>query len=101
MPDIPILCRSRWPGRPDREVLAAPGADLFSALRAGGMPIASSCTGRGACGRCVVSVLAGCAGEAEPEEQAVLDREGSSPDQRLACRVTPTAPGLILTTGYW
>ena len=101
MPEVLVTCRSRWPHRPDREVCVAGGVDLFSALRRGGLPIASSCTGRVVCGRCIVDVLAGDPGEAGEEERAVLTREGASPGQRLACRLLPHGPGLIVTAGYW
>jgi ferredoxin len=101
MTDRTVLCRSRWPGRPDREVPVAAGDDVFSALRAGGVPIASSCTGRRICGRCLVTIIEGDAGHADHEEQAVLDREEADADERLACRVFPSHDGLIITAGYW
>ncbi len=101
MSDMLVTCRSRWPGRPDRAVEVAPDTDLFSALRRGGMPIASSCTGRRVCGRCVVAVLHGHAGRAEAEERAILAREAAAPNERLACRLVPREPGLVVTAGYW
>ncbi len=100
MTDLTVTCRSQWPGRPERVVPVAPGTDLFTALREGGVPIASSCTGQKVCGRCLVTVLAGQVGAPEADEQRVLDRAGAAPDERLACRLAPT-PGLVVTAGYW
>ncbi len=79
----------------------AAGLDLFSALRAGGVPIASSCTGRRICGRCIVRVEGGEAGRIAADEAEVLTRDGAAPDERLACRVFVEDDGLIVSAGYW
>ncbi len=96
---LTVLCRSSWPERPERVVPVAPGVDLFTAIRAAGLPIASSCTGRLVCGRCVVGVD-GPVNAAEEEERAVLEREGV-PELRLACRTIPGGPGVVVTASYW
>jgi adenylate cyclase len=71
---------------------------------AAGLPVASACSGRGACGRCVVTVLRGADGLRPPtsHEAGVLARNGAAADQRLSCQCEP-GPGadLLVTTGYW
>lgn len=77
----------------------------MSQCLAAGLPVASACSGQGACGKCVFTVLEG----AEhlplpsPRERAVLARNGASADQRLSCqcRMPQGAVDLIVTTGYW
>ena len=101
-----IVCRSSFEGRPDRVVTwpdDAPSA--FAALRGGGQPIASSCSGETVCGRCKVQVLAG-GGRLPPpapEEEAVLAVMDAEPGERLACRLGPSdVPGeIVLRTNYW
>jgi 2Fe-2S ferredoxin len=70
-----------------------------------GLPVASSCSGRGACAKCAVRVLAGW-GALEPmdaREARVLARNGAASDERLACqaRVADPAADITITTGYW
>lgn len=70
-----------------------------------GIPVASSCSGRGSCGQCRVQVLAG--GDAltpmDAHERDVLARNGGRPGERLACqaRVAEAAADIVLATGYW
>ncbi len=70
-----------------------------------GLPVASSCSGRGACGRCMISILEGEAllSSVEPHECEVLTRNGAAPGVRLACQARLRAADgeVILTTGYW
>lgn len=70
-----------------------------------GLPVASSCSGRGACARCLVLVLEGREGlsSVEGHESSTLQREGAGPEARLACqtRVVHEAREMVITTGYW
>ena len=70
-----------------------------------GLPVASSCSGRGACGKCAVRVLAGwdALAPVDPHEARVLARNGLGPDERLSCqaRVADAAADIQITTGYW
>jgi ferredoxin len=72
---------------------------------AAGLPVASSCSGRGACGRCVVEVLAGAEALSPPtqREQRVLRRNGHPDGSRLSCRCRVLDPSsqIIVRTGYW
>ena len=105
-PSRRIICRSAFEGRPDRVVPwpdDAPSA--FAALRAGGQPIASSCSGETVCGRCTVQVLAG-GGQlppAAPQEESVLAVMDAEPGERLACRLSPSyvSGEIVLRTNYW
>ena len=98
-----VRCRSPWPGRTDRTITLAPGQDLFTGLRAAGLPIASSCTGRVVCGRCVLGILEGAELLPPPalEEAAALARVDAAPGERLACMAAPLASGLVVTASYW
>jgi len=89
--------------RGDR-ALRGRGTLLTSCLQAG-LPVASACSGLGACGRCVVTVLMG-AEQLPPcssREAALLHREAALPDQRMACQCELPGEGteLVITTGYW
>jgi ferredoxin len=70
-----------------------------------GLPVASACSGQGACGRCLLTILRGAQGlpPAQAHEAAVLARNGALTDQRLACQCPMPGPGveLLFTTGYW
>ena len=78
---------------------------LMARCLAVGLPVASACSGRGACGKCVLRVLEG--GEAlsamDLHERQVLDRNGAAVDERLGCqaRVADVMVQVIVTTGYW
>ena len=77
---------------------------LMAQCLAAGLPVASACSGRGACGKCVISVLQGTEGLEPPttHETEVLAKNGAKADQRLSCQCLPlAAEDLIITTGYW
>jgi len=78
---------------------------LMSRCLAVGLPVASACSGRGACGRCVVTLLQGSylLDPADAHEAEVLARNAAGPDQRLSCQVRMPAEeaNLLFTTGYW
>jgi adenylate cyclase len=81
--------RIAYPG--DRVVAVPVGFSVLEASRAGSVPHASVCGGRGRCSTCRVRVVHGRqwlppAGEAE---QRVLARVGAAPDVRLACQTRP------------
>ncbi len=70
-----------------------------------GLPVASACSGRGACGKCVVTLLQGAdlLEPADAHETEVLARNAAGPDQRLSCQLRMPLQGadLLFTTGYW
>ncbi len=70
-----------------------------------GLPVASACSGRGACGKCVMTVLAGAEALRPPtaHEARVLARNGAGSDQRLSCqcRMPSSRVELVITMGYW
>jgi adenylate cyclase len=82
-------------GYPDGRVVQVPrGATVLDASRAGGVPHAAVCGGRGRCSTCRVRILEGADQLPEPgaEELRVLRRVAAPPNVRLACQLTPLAP---------
>ncbi len=78
---------------PEKRVLTAPEGTIVSALLfENGIPIGFPCRQRGLCGKCLVEIVAGEAGLADPAERAVLDRQNRPPEFRLACRLTLRGP---------
>ena len=84
-------------------VALVPGGTVYDALKAGGRPIASSCTGDAVCGRCTVRILDGddLVDPPDDDERAVLERVGADGGVRLACRLRVGEPGLVVGTDYW
>lgn len=78
---------------------------LMARCLASGLPVASSCSGRGSCAKCVVRVLAGWEAltPMDLHEFRVLARNGAAPDERLSCqaRVADARADISITTGYW
>jgi ferredoxin len=78
---------------------------LMARCIAAGLPVASACSGRGACGKCVMTILHGAEHLPPPctRETVVLGRNDASADQRLSCqcRMPLAKADLMVTTGYW
>ena len=95
-----ILARTHLRDR----VLSGHGTLMRQCLEAG-LPVASCCSGRGACARCAVSVLDGMEALSRPgiHELLVLTRNGYLDQVRLSCqcRVLNRAAKILITTGYW
>ena len=95
-----VLARTR-----QRDYLLSGCGTLMARCLAVGLPVASACSGRGACGKCVMTLLRGAdlLAPASAQEAAVLAKNGAGMDQRLSCQcgVPVTASELIVTTGYW
>lgn len=72
---------------------------------AAGLPVASACSGRGACGKCLLTILDGADTLPPPSvrEATVLARNGADAGQRLGCqcRMPHAGASLLVTTGYW
>jgi adenylate cyclase len=79
-----------YPG--GRTVVQPRGATILDASRAGNVPHAAVCGGRGRCSTCRVRVEAGAGNldAAAPAELAVLARVGAPPGVRLACQARPS-----------
>ena len=81
--------RISYPG--GREVRVPVGYPVLEASRAGRIPHASICGGRGRCTTCRVRVLRGVESlpAPEPSERVALDRLRAGPNVRLACQLRP------------
>lgn len=78
---------------------------LMALCQAAGLPVASACSGRGACGRCLMTVISGAEALRPPgsRELRVLARLAARPDERLGCqcRLADPSAEVAITTGYW
>lgn len=97
---MPLVARTR------RADLAVGGrGTLMRRCLAAGLPVASACSGRGACARCMVTVLTGGERLSRPgaHEARVLARHDAAAGQRLSCqcRVSDASGPVVITTGYW
>ncbi len=84
--------------RRDRSEEIESGGSLLRAAETAGVPLASSCRGRGVCDACRVSVVVGEENLSAPsarEETAPLE-----PRERLACQAYVRGP-VTITTAYW
>ena len=95
-----VLARTR-----QRDHVLPGQGTLMEQCLAVGIPVASACSGRGACGKCVMTILQGATALEQPSshEVAVLARNGAEANQRLGCQcqVPIGIPDLLVTTGYW
>jgi uncharacterized 2Fe-2S/4Fe-4S cluster protein (DUF4445 family) len=64
------------------------GSNLRETLRQEGVYLDGTCADKGSCGRCVVRILAGEAGQPSSQETELLPEGSSDPGCRLACRVS-------------
>ena len=87
-----------------RDHILGGGGTLLAQCLEAGLPVASACSGRGACGKCMITLLQGAndLGSPTSHEAEVLAKNGAGPNQRLSCQCEPTgAANLLITTGYW
>lgn len=81
-----------------RRIKVQQGENLFEAAKKHGIGIASSCGGRGLCGKCKVIVLEGteCLAGETNSDHIFLSKEGMAKGYRLSCRCVLTTPGNIV-----
>ncbi|MEI7645521.1 MAG: ASKHA domain-containing protein [Chloroflexales bacterium] len=65
------------------------GQSLSRILDAVGVPVRAGCRGVGACGLCLVRIVAGDVGASHPNEGIFLDDDHLAQGIRLACQVVP------------
>ncbi len=96
---MPVIVQLR------RGALALEGnGTLMAICRRAEIPVGSSCSGQGSCGRCLVVVLEGQEALSAPDEHElrVLARIGAQPNQRLSCQCRLVQPATVrITTSYW
>jgi adenylate cyclase len=80
-----------------RQVAVTPGTTILEASRAGGIPHASVCGGRGRCSTCRTRVVGATSALPKPsaDEARVLRRIGAPPDVRLACQLRPNVDLMV------
>ena len=86
----------------DQSIQVPAGTTLLEAARQAGLPLASSCSGEGVCGRCgmrIVNQDPSLAPETESERR-VKARNRVNDGLRLACR-TGISANITVTTSYW
>ena len=88
------------------EDLRVPGrGTLMARCLAAGLPVASSCGGRGACGKCAVEVLEGMdhLSPTSAREAETLHRNELPEPVRLACQCKVLTPRkrVLIQAGYW
>lgn len=97
---MPLLARTR---RRDVELIGR--GDIMDRCLAAGLPVASSCSGEGVCGRCVMEILEGAESLSRPSirENRVLRRNGHPEGARLSCRCRVKDPQatIIVRASYW
>jgi 2Fe-2S ferredoxin len=97
---MPLLARTRSLDR----VVPGSGSVMDRCLAAG-LPVASSCSGAGACARCAVEVLEGGEALTPPtrREEHLLARSGLPAPARLSCqcRILRSQATVTVRTGYW
>lgn len=74
-----------------RRITARTGTRLLEILAGSGIPIPAACGGKGTCGQCRVSVVAG-GGHILPTEREKLTRREIAQGLRLACQVVARRP---------
>jgi len=71
------------------DAVVTPGTDLLSAARAAGVVVDAPCNGSGTCGKCLVQIVSGDAGELTAQERDFLSVEQIELGVRLACECYP------------
>jgi uncharacterized 2Fe-2S/4Fe-4S cluster protein (DUF4445 family) len=84
MPEITVLTEEGT-----RTIPFECGSSLRTVLDGAGVPVRWGCLGNGACGLCLVEILAGDTGEPAENERLMLTAEQIERHMRLACYVTP------------
>jgi ferredoxin len=95
-----LIARTR-----SRDLALGARGSLMHACLVAGLPVASSCEGRGACGKCVVRILHGSEALSikSAHESLVLSRNEMDASSRLSCQCRMEDPRIeiMITTGYW
>jgi ferredoxin len=79
------------------------GTNLWVALRRFGIPVGSSCSGVGVCGKCAVQIAPEFEAQLSPRtdlETQTLSRQGIDPAQRLAC-LCRVQGDVVVSADYW
>jgi 2Fe-2S ferredoxin len=75
------------------------GSNLMNALLEAGIPVASSCHGKGVCSMCRVKIE-GVVNAAEKFELETLKRNKCTVDERLSCQILVLSDVCVVTK-YW
>lgn len=74
----------------------------MTALLDAGLPVASSCSGDGVCGKCKVQIIEGNENLSAPHETELFLKEKNSipKENRISCQVQVLGP-IKVDTSYW
>ncbi len=72
-----------------QQFAVGPGQALSRSLDSAGLPVRTGCRGVGACGLCLVQIVAGAVNAPQLNERIFLDDEQLAQGVRLACQVVP------------
>jgi ferredoxin len=100
MPTSPAVRITCLPSGRQADVPA--GTNLFTAVRAMGLPVGASCDAEGVCAACGLEVVAGAAGLSRetPFEAELKARNGVPAGQRISCLARVLADVTVQAT-YW
>ena len=86
--------------RPSIQVKA--GSSLMLALLENGVPVASSCSGKGVCRKCVLNIVKGRENLAPPNELEahLIELDQLKTNQRISCQVIVSCD-ITVDAPYW
>lgn len=77
------------------------GENLMRSLLEAGVPVASSCQGKGVCGKCSLRVEGSSLPLQEEYEKQLLEKQGAPGGFRLSCQLEVPREGCSVDAPYW
>lgn len=97
MPKITFIAEKNKPA-----IEVPVGANLMESLLQAGLPVASSCLGKGICSKCRIQIVSGLENLDRESElaQALRERNHVSNEYRISCQ-TLVNGDICIDTAYW